>query len=503
MRPIFGTYHLSGSNESRWSLLIHIESSELRCRIFDAMRTVSGVRIQEVESLRELDSLLDLASNNIGNAAAVLCASQPPTAAQLATIRALKRQSLFVLCIVDQDQTSLQSRCQLLLAGAMVLVDTRSECFAQNLHAILVGECENAGRREGERRILRQLMQRAGFVGESPAVLSLFRSLHKVSHLSDLSVLISGESGTGKELIATAIHVLDPKRSRKPFVPINCAALPKQISESELFGHCRGAFTGADQERKGVFWSAEGGVLLLDEIGELDLEMQAKLLRVLQTHRVRRVGADHEIAIDVRIVAATNRNLDQMVAEGTFREDLLHRLNLIHLHVPSLRDRAEDLKPLLLHFVEKHSMLWQQKDADKDKVKPTIDHDFMAALQNARFPGNVRQLENIVCAALIEWEGSGPLTLRHLPENIWKQISETNPPRDNPPPEIKNLPLELRAVEYLQHHDWNLAEAVHDLESAMVRGAMTASGGNQSEAARLLGITPRSVYNKLHRMPQS
>ena len=199
-------------------------------------------------------------------------------------------------------------------------------------------------------------MKRLGSVGESQAMMAVFHTVLRVSPLSDMPVLITGETGTGKELLAHAIHQLDPKRCHGPFIALNCSALSPGLAESELFGHRRGAFTGADRERKGLIRAAEGGVLFLDEIGELDDALQAKLLRVLQENRVLGIGDDQEVAVNVRIIAATNRNLDAMVQQRTFRADLFHRLNVLAIHIPPLRERPADLKPLIEHFLEKHQI---------------------------------------------------------------------------------------------------------------------------------------------------
>ena len=194
------------------------------------------------------------------------------------------------------------------------------------------------------------LMRTFGIVGESDAIKSAFRQALRVSSFSDLAVLITGESGTGKELMARAIHQLDPKRRRGPFVAINCGAISPGLAESEMFGHSRGAFTGADRDRKGFVRAADGGVLFLDEVGELGSDIQAKLLRVLQDHRVMSVGTDHDVGVDVRVIAATNRNLERMMEQGQFREDLFHRLNMLSVHLPPLRERVADLKPLVDNF---------------------------------------------------------------------------------------------------------------------------------------------------------
>jgi transcriptional regulator with GAF, ATPase, and Fis domain len=398
------------------------------------------------------------------------------------------------------SEPDLQSRCQLLLAGAATVADIRSDHFLSELRTLIEHKRESVLQGEAEEQQLLQIMKQVGFAGRSEPSLQLFRSLRKISLLTDMPVLVTGETGTGKELVAAALHSLDSRRSRKPLLAVNCAALSQHLSESELFGHCRGAFTGAERERKGLFRSADGGVLFLDEVGELSQDLQSKLLRVLQAGRLRGVGADHEVEINVRVIAATNRCLERMVKEGTFREDLFHRLNVISLKIPPLRERSGDIEVLLQHFLEKHSLLWREKG------RPTIDPEFVRALQKATLSGNVRQLENILCRALIDWDGNGSLCLRHLPAQIWKEVSDPTSEQSDRQASAHethpgHLPLEAQAIEYLQQHDWNLAQAIRDLESILVRGAMMASGGNQSEAARLLGITPRSVYNKLHRLP--
>jgi DNA-binding NtrC family response regulator len=187
-----------------------------------------------------------------------------------------------------------------------------------------------------------------------------------------------------------------------------------------------------------------------------------------------------------------------MMRDGAFREDLFHRLNVTWLKVPPLRERTEDIESLVCHFVEKHSRLW------KENSRPSFNADCIAALQKTALPGNARQLENIICRALVDWEGTGTLCLSHLPAQIWQELSETISKQTcellDQETQRHAPPLELQAMEYLQQHDWNLAQAVGYLESVLVRGAIMASGGNQSEAARMLGITPRSVYNKLHRL---
>src|SRR5262249_49739435 len=244
-------------------------------------------------------------------------------------------------------------------------------------------------------------------------MMAVFHTVLRISPLSDLPVLITGETGTGKGLLAHAIHQLDRKRCQGPFIALNCSALSPGLAESELFGHRRGAFTGADRDRKGLFRAAEGGVLFLDEIGELDEAVQAKLLRVLQAHRVLGIGDDHEVAVNVRIIAATHRNLEAMVQQGTFRADLWHRLHVLAIHIPPLRERPADLKPLLEHFLEKYQGL---RPAGPLSAAP----EFLEALTQLPLPGNAREVENLVQWVLVHKDDAAPLTLRDLPVDIWQ-----------------------------------------------------------------------------------
>jgi DNA-binding NtrC family response regulator len=430
----------------------------------------------------------------------VAFSSGSASSSDLRLITTLRDKIAFIICVTACPRESeLAIVCQLLLAGATHVIDAKADDFSFQLRMHVERAAERMLAAEAEEEILRSIMSAASFAGQSTAILSLFRSLRGVSSMTELPVLITGETGTGKELIASAIHGLDSKRSRQPFVAINCAALPEQLSESELFGHQKGAFTGAERERVGLFRSAEGGVLFLDEVGELSLSLQSKLLRVLQSSRLRSVGADREVTINVRVVAATNRRLEQLVQDGTFREDLFHRLNVLSLYIPPLRERSVDIGPMVEHFIEKYCALWEAKG------RPAIGSDFIQGLEKSKLPGNARQIENIVRRALVGWEGNRSLSLNDLPPEIWQELSAAAalapaPEEADPPPQIESTTsLEVEAVEYLQRHDWNLAHAIRHLESVLVRGALTAAKGKQSEAARLLGISPRSVYNKLRK----
>jgi len=279
----------------------------------------------------------------------------------------------------------------------------------------------------------------------------------------DVTVLIRGESGTGKELMARAIHHASP-RSRGPFVAVNVAALPETLLESDLFGHERGAFTGADRERRGRFEQANGGTLLLDEIGDLPRSTQVKLLRVLQERTVERLGSNRPIEIDVRILAATNRDLPAMIAAGEFREDLFYRLNVVCVELPPLRERREDIPALVEQFVSRATGPGEER---------RFSREAMDALLKYRYPGNVRELENIVQRAL---------ALAREP------VIGTS-----------DLPPQVRSAGADEAAGGSLIEQVARLERRLISEALAESGGVQTRAAKLLGISERHLRYRLHK----
>ena len=398
----------------------------------------------------------------------------------------------------DANAAPLTARCRLFLAGCSALLDSAAGNFHQELKRQLLAAIRAGAEKSEEERRISQTMQALGIVGHSPRMLDVFRHLLRLSALSDLSTVITGETGTGKELLARALYKLDGKRRSGPFIALNCGAISPTLAESELFGHRRGAFTSANRDRPGLIRAAQGGVLFLDEIGELGGPLQTKLLRVLQEGRVLAVGEEHEVPIDVRIVAATNRDLARMVEEGTFREDLFHRLNVMSIHVPPLRERRTDILPLIEHFARKHREL-------NDVACGSIGAGFAEAVCRLDLPGNARQLENLVQWALVHNDRSGPLGLRDLPPDVWRQVlgPESSSPGDHSSHSGTPLELQQPAASYsaslLAANGWSLSRSLHACERSMLEIALRESRGNQSHAARLLGITPRSVYNKLRR----
>ena len=311
-------------------------------------------------------------------------------------------------------------------------------------------------------RLTTEVRQEQSLVGEGARMKEIFQFLARVAP-SESTVLIEGESGTGKELAARALH-RNSHRGNKAFVAINCAAIPETLLESELFGHERGAFTGAATQKKGRLEVADGGVLFLDEIGELAPALQVKLLRVLQEREFERVGGTHPIKIDVRLVAATNRDLNEAVRRGEFRPDLYYRLAVMRLTMPPLRERKEDIPMLARHFLQKYAKRC------KVKAKP-VSREAMAALVNYEWPGNVRELENAIERALV-MGSSDMLLLEDLPESLVEQPS----------------PAEM--------HEGKYHASVKELKKQLILDAVEQTGGNYVEAAGILGVHP----NYLHRL---
>jgi DNA-binding NtrC family response regulator len=304
----------------------------------------------------------------------------------------------------------------------------------------------------------------AGIVGQSPPMKELFRQMDRVA-ASDISILIHGESGTGKELVARALHRSSGRRDG-PFVPLNCAAIPETLQESELFGHERGAFTGATARRVGRFEEADGGTLFLDEVAELSLSAQAKLLRVLQDRSFRRLGASGEVRSDFRLIAATHRDLDEQVKAGRFRGDLYFRVAVLELAIPPLRRRQGDIPLLVERFL-------QDAADEHGRGEVRVSAEALAALEAYPWPGNVRELENAVRRAAVVCEG-GVLAPRDLPARVLEG-GERRPAN--------------RADEAPQ--------TLEDIERAAILGAIERTGGNLSEVGRQLGIGRTTLYRKL------
>ncbi len=342
-----------------------------------------------------------------------------------------------------------------------------------NLVTMQVRQLIESRRLRHENAVLRQTSASQGFagiIGRSPVMVEVFRLVETVCRTNS-TVLISGESGTGKELVARATHQLSLRRD-KPFVAVNCGAMPEALLESELFGHVRGAFTGADKDKKGLIEAADGGTVFLDEIGEMTAPMQVKLLRVLQERQYRRVGGTDESSANIRVIAATNRDLPKMVGDGKFREDLFYRLNVIPLEMPALRDRADDIALIAEHFLGKYTR-------EMGKAIDGFSPEATSTLKAYPWPGNVRELENVVERA-VALESQDRVEVGTLPENL----RAGRPATQTPSRSAGDAPAEAGP-------GFNLERHLQDIERSHLERALERAGGVQTRAAHVLGLSFR------------
>lgn len=323
----------------------------------------------------------------------------------------------------------------------------------------------------------------ARLIGSSEAMAQVRERIEQAAP-TPATVLIQGPSGTGKELVARAIHALSP-RAQGPFVAVHCAALAPSLLESELFGHVKGAFTGANEERKGRFELADGGTLFLDEIGEISLATQVKLLRVLETQKFERVGGTKTLAVDVRVVAATNRDLKAMAEAGTFREDLYYRLNVINIRIPPLRERREDIPLIIDHYLKKCA-------ADNGRPVIHCGSEALATLSAYDWPGNVRELRNCVERMVVFAQGS-TLTLNDVPVDIRRALSEQFSQAAAPTSSAAPASAASAAVPAPEP-----GLDIHENEKALIIKALEECGGNRSQAAIRLRISRRTLHRKLN-----
>ena len=354
-------------------------------------------------------------------------------------------------------------------AGAFDYINkpfNRDEILLTLERALNFSETKSENRRL--REIVKKDFQIENLVGDSPSMRTVLNVVERVSR-SDATVLIAGESGTGKELIAKGIH-FSGKRRDKPFVPINCAAIPESLIEAELFGYKRGSFTGATLDTKGKFEDASGGTLFLDEISQMPLPLQPKLLRVLQEQEIVRIGESTPRKIDVRIIAATNQNLEKMVEDGNFREDLYFRLAVVPVNLPPLRSRREDIPLLINHFFRRA----KEKHGFEDLK---IDREAVSVLSNYPFPGNVRELENLI-ERMVVLSDSEKITLHDVPQSITKPL-ET----------FGNVRMELPAENI----------SLDEVEREIIRYSLEMHNGNQSQTARYLSITRSALIYRMQK----
>jgi len=390
----------------------------------------------------------------------------------LAVLRATKELSPHTVVLVVTAFASTETAVEAMKLGAY---DYVTKPFKTDEIKLTIANALERKRLQDENVALKRQLRRergfANFIGKSPRMVEVFETIRKTAD-SLSTVLVTGESGTGKELVAQAIHQESPRRTG-PFVSVNCGAIPETLMESELFGHLKGAFTGAVATTTGLFSAADGGSLFLDEITEVPQSVQVKLLRAIQEREIRRVGDTRDTRVDVRLIAASNRDVAKAVAEGSLREDLFYRLNVIPIHLPPLRERREDIPPLVAHFIQKIS-------AELGKSVRGVTPEALAILEQHRWPGNIRELENVIERALVL--GSGEmLEAGALPPDLQR-------PHDGP-----DVPLEIPP------DGLDLETTLDRIEHRYIQMALTRTGGVQTRAAELLRVSFRQFRYKLQK----
>jgi two-component system response regulator PilR (NtrC family) len=390
----------------------------------------------------------------------------------LAVLRAAKEHSPETVVVVITAFASTETAVEAMRLGAY---DYITKPFKMDEIKLVLANALERKRLQDENQALKRQLRRERrldtFVGGSPQMLEIFETIRKTAD-SLSTVLVTGESGTGKELVARAVHEESPRRNG-PFVSVNCGAIPETLMESELFGHVKGAFTGAVASTVGLFSAANGGSLFLDEVTEVPPSLQVKLLRVIQEREIRRVGDTKDVKVDVRLIAASNRDVAKAVQEGILREDLFYRLNVIPIHIPPLRERREDIPLLVAHFIK-------QRSAELGRSVRSVTPAALAVLESYRWPGNIRELENVIERALVL--GSGDVfDVDALPPDLRR-------PRDV---------LEI-AVE-IPDGGLDLEATLDQIEQRYIHLALARTGGVQTRAAELLRVSFRQLRYKLQK----
>jgi two-component system response regulator AtoC len=399
----------------------------------------------------------------------ILCDIRMPRMDGLGFLKEIKKTAVDATIIIMSAYGTLDIAIEAMKLGAY---DYISKPFKPDEIILTLRKAQEREQLRRENQLLRKEVAKEysfeNIVSKNEEMQKIFDVIKKIAPYKS-TVLITGESGTGKELIARALHY-NSERSQNPFLPINCGAIPENLLESELFGHAKGAFTDAIRTKKGLFEEADGGTLLLDEIGELPGQLQVKLLRVLQEGEVRRIGESKSIQVDVRIVSATVKDLVKEVNEGRFREDLFYRLNVLPIHIPPLRERKEDIPLLIHHFIKKYNEVMNKNVAG-------VDQKALEALMNYKWYGNVRELENTIERAIVLTDKD------HI--------------------EVENLPVEVQdfkgelQFEVFSDEECSIKKASKTLEINLIKKALRKTKGNHTHAARLLEISHRALLYKI------
>lgn len=389
-------------------------------------------------------------------------------------LKAFRKQSPETFVIIITAFGSIETAIEAIREGAF---DYISKPFKLDEITFTVGRALEQKRLLQENRFFRQELLSAyhfkNLIGRTPSMVQLYKTVAKVADTKS-TVLLYGESGTGKELVARSIHY-NSRRNHRPFIPVDCAALSENLLESELFGHIRGAFTGAVYAKKGLFEEADGGTIFLDEVANINISMQTKLLRFLQEHEIKRVGGTQSLKVDVRVIAATNRQLEPLVKEGKFREDLFYRLNVVAINLPPLRERKEDIPLLTSYFIRKFS---EEHKKSVSQISPAA----LEILTYYSWPGNVREFENTIERAVIF--SNQPIIL----------------PEDLPPNLLDNLPAYIRTgFEKKKLFAADRFLPLKDVEKNYILKVLEQTGGNKTKASEILGIDRTTLYRILEK----
>jgi len=431
-------------------------------RILEMFLTEKGFRVKVADAAPRALAMLTEEPIDL-----ILSDVRMPGMSGLDLLRHLKEQDPEIQLVLMSAYSSVKDAVEAIQLGAADYVEKPIDF--RRLERVLQSVLEKR-HLQHRTRILEQRLQGCvtfeGMVARSQQMLSVFAFIERLARYPT-TALVTGESGTGKELVARALHNLSPLRDRS-FVVCNCTTLAPTLLESELFGHVRGAFTGADRDRKGLFEAAHGGTIFLDEIGELPIAVQVKLLRVLENREIKRIGSPDAVHIDIRVIAATNRDLGEMVRQATFRDDLFYRLNVGAIHLPPLRSRTDDIEPLVHHFI---GIFNQRLGRNVGGPAPQV----LDVFARYSWPGNVRELANVIERAMVVCKGT-----RILTENLPPHIFEVRPVLMSDPPELPDFTLQAA-------------------EREQILRALQASGGKRVEAARRLGLSRRTLYRKLSR----
>lgn len=449
-------------NSEREEILIIDDEDSFRATLRDILES-EGYSVTDVRNAHEGLNFLEQKEFSI-----ILCDVVMPGMDGRGFLTVLKEKGITTPVIMMSAYGSIETAIESVKLGAY---DYINKPFRSDELILKIKMAKERERLLKENISLKRAVEREysydNLIGKSPQILRIFETIAKIAPYKT-TVLITGESGTGKELVARAIH-FNSDRKNGPFVAVNCAAIPENLLETELFGYVKGAFTGANQNKKGLFEEADKGTLFLDEIGELPPALQVKLLRVLQENEVRRVGATKPTKVDVRVIAASVKNLEEEVKSGRFRDDLFYRLNVLHIHLPPLRERKDDIPLLVEHFLNK----FNQK---LNKNIKGVDPEAMRALIENPWKGNVRELENSLERAMVLCDGEMILP-HHLPPSYVQSSGE-------------------RLIDTM---DTNLSipQATAALEKELIQRALKLSGGNRKKAAKMLEISHRALCYKL------